>query len=130
MRRLVRRTLYAFAVISLLLCLAAAGLWVRTYYRADELSHYRRLTAAPARAPRFVIDLRAVAHHFLTARGEVGVIIAEEFRPMEGASEWIHRPRPAQAVPLSPMLGRFGFYVEGWRRKPANKGQVWILEEL
>ena len=42
MRRLLRWTFNTLAMASLLLCLATAGLWVRSYWVEDELFGQRR----------------------------------------------------------------------------------------
>lgn len=44
---LARRTLAAMTALSLLLCVATAGLWVRSYRRADFACYQRRLGASP-----------------------------------------------------------------------------------
>src|SRR2546423_374293 len=130
MRRIVRGIWKASAALSLLLCLAAAGLWVRTYYVSDELSYYRKLPSAAAGSgedQRAWVAFRAVAYHALTARGEIGLIVMDEFWPLE-ASEWFHRSGPAQGVPLAPTLGTYGFYAQGWRgAKAVNNAQALVL---
>ena len=46
MRRLLRWTFHALAAASLLLCLAAAGLWVRSYFISDQLEWTTLLAGA------------------------------------------------------------------------------------
>ena len=116
--------------MSLVLCLAAGGLWVRTCFVADELSHYRALPPSTSEFATGIVSADAVAHHLMTGRGEVGVMIAEEFWPREsgGESAWIHRSVPARGVPLSPALGRYGFYVQGWRQKASGQNALWVVD--
>jgi hypothetical protein len=121
MRRPVRFAVNAIAAFSLLLCVAAGGLWVRTYFVSDELSYYRSLPPGTTEGDYAIFVFpQAVARHFMTARGEVGVMIVEEFWPSERGSAWFHRSLPARGVPLSPRIQRYGFYLEGWRKKPSS----------
>jgi hypothetical protein len=130
MGRFARIAFKAIAAVSLLLCVAAGGLWVRTYSVSDELSHYRALPPSAAAEGRgaVIVWSNAMAHHFMTARGEVGVMIAEEFWPSESGSAWFHRSVPARGVPLSPTLSRYGFYLDGWREKPSGGATAWIVD--
>jgi hypothetical protein len=131
MGRFARIVVQAVALVSLVLCVAAGGLWVRSYFVADELSYHRALSAAGLRqedARPFVFSDQAVAYHFQTARGEVGLIVMDEFRPLDGGSEWIHRSEPARGVPLPPTRGKYGFYAEGWRASnAASNAQAWLF---
>src|SRR5438270_4174056 len=46
MRRLLRWTFHALAAVSLLLCVAAAGLWIRSYFVSDRLEWTTLLAGA------------------------------------------------------------------------------------
>src|SRR5437868_12938366 len=66
MRRLLRWTFNTLAAASLLLCLATAGLWVRSYWVCDEFIAQRR--EASEDDPSF--DVRRHWCYFVSYRGQ------------------------------------------------------------
>ncbi len=114
MPRLSHWTLSSLTILSLLLCVATAALWPRSYFASDELT-YSLPKPSPSGEPpdpgdyRYHGDWRA--YSAITARGSIGFFIFDDwFAPAPGAGRWHYFvQRPAHDVRLSAFLGKLGF---------------------
>ena len=102
MRRLLRWTFHALAAASLLLCLATAGLWVRSYWVYDQF-----VAAAPERGGITIGTMVPAYYDFAGSyRGRFAVWFGWSERPRTGPTpRWEitvdHPSRPASAAVLA-----------------------------
>ena len=106
MRRLARRLFTVCSALSLVLCLAACVLWVRSYGAADSLGAGGRHTAGG----------------LVSSRGLLMFLLMTTSTPSSeppGVSYEVERPPPALDVPATGFLARRGF---AWVRDPFPPG--------
>lgn len=89
MRRLLRMAFNAFTVLSLVLALLVAGLWVRSYYYDDFAAALRRDDASA----------RVAAFDAVSTAGRVSVLV--QFASLDGTSpaRWVERPLTLTSTP-------------------------------
>jgi len=104
-----RRLSIALWTLSLLLFSSTTILWIRSYFVSDVLlwSH-----VLPARRPP---EPWCVSYDLVTARGEIGLIVVENFLPMQLPKGWFRGTGPPQDVPFQGASDNAGFYADGWR---------------
>ena len=111
-RRLLRILIDALTILSLLFCLASAGLWVRSYWRGDDVG----------RAGGRLADGSRVYIGGLSGGGglAVGAIVespAVRVGPLPGGWHWYAFGRPPVPYPLGAEANRWGF---GWNDHSSN----------
>jgi hypothetical protein len=102
MRRLLRWTFNTLAMASLLLCLATAGLWVRTYWVGDEFFAHRPDASG------------SVAEHYAfniwSHRGRLGGSFGWSERPEAGPiPRWEFEFKHWSEGPIALAIGDYGF---------------------
>jgi hypothetical protein len=112
------------AGMSLLLCVAALALWVRTHSHADHVAYFRPLPESQDTlvftnpdGSTFAIPYQfklAAGYHLLATRNELGFFVRpQDFLPTTG-SRWAHESLPPRGIPFKNLQGALGFYVYGW----------------
>src|SRR4051812_1063486 len=123
MRRLLRWTFHVLAAASLLLCLATAGLWVRSYWAFDQLVIDER----PWPAERESEDLPKYEFMAASRRGRVGGWSYSSAQPKGRTPRWEFQFRHLGEQLASDLTtNQFHVYRATWR-KYAEATQFWSL---
>jgi hypothetical protein len=123
MRRLARHLFTLSAAVSLLLCLAAGGMWVRSYGRGDLVTYSAMSIEDGAQRHRGIVAWSGAGGFYFAGLDVTAVPIPGQLSATHPYTAkpwrwtWNTKPSPRRTTTASPAFDVLGFWWEGhWRQ--------------